>query len=480
MGLSKTDILIVDDEADIRSLIRGILEDEGYRVREASGDREAYKAISERVPSLVILDIWLQNSQEDGLKILSQIKKDHPGLPVLMISGHGTIETAVSAIKDGAYDFIEKPFKSDRLLLMIERALETAALRKENARLREQNAQDGGHDFVGNAASTIQIRQTLERIAVANSRVLITGDAGTGKEIVARYIHKKSTRSKHPFVVINCAILRPERLETELFGSETSVNGEPPHTGVLEHAHTGTLLLDEVADMPIETQGKILRVLQDQKFQRFGGQEQIEVDVRIIASSNKDLKQAIANGDFREDLYYRLNVVPVQLPRLTSRIEDLRELALYFMQDYSKKTGIPVCQFSEKTFHAMESYDWPGNVRQLKNAVEWIMITKHDKKNPVEISDLPPDVMSQSGKNTDANISARIMAAPLREARELFEKEYLELQVKRFDGNISKTAEYVGMERSALHRKMKQLGIDKDQMQETAQTDVQEKEQRSA
>ncbi|MCB9995663.1 MAG: sigma-54-dependent Fis family transcriptional regulator [Rhodospirillales bacterium] len=453
------DILIIDDESDIRGLIKGILEDEGYAAREAGSDREAYALLEKKAPDLAILDIWLQGSADDGLQILEKAKEMYPALPVIMISGHGTIETAVSAIKQGAYDFIEKPFKSDRLLLMIERALETAKLRRENQSLRTKV--QGTSDLVGESAAMNGMRQTLLRVAQTNSRVLITGEPGTGKELAARFIHRNSQRTEGPFTALNCAILRPERLEVELFGSEHGVMGEPAKTGVLEQANGGTLLLDEVSDMPLETQGKIVRVLQDQRFQRVGGQDEIEVDVRIMASTNRDLQKAMEDGDFRQDLFYRLNVVPIELPPLRDRLQDIEALTAYFSEQYSNQTGQPPCSFDPATIARMQAYEWPGNVRQLKNVVEWCMIMRAANDESIKPSQLPPEVTLQgdAAQSRPKDTGDDLVLMPLREAREAFEKKYLMSQIKRFGGNISKTADFVGMERSALHRKMKQLGI---------------------
>ncbi|PJB69376.1 MAG: sigma-54-dependent Fis family transcriptional regulator [Alphaproteobacteria bacterium CG_4_9_14_3_um_filter_47_13] len=453
------DILIIDDEADIRALIKGILEDEGYQARDAATDEKAYEQVKLKVPDLVILDIWLQGSQDDGLQILDRLKKDHPFLPVLMISGHGNIETAVSAIKQGAYDFIEKPFKFDRLLFMIERALETAKLRKENEKLRTKVL--GASELIGESSCMITLRQTLIRVAQTNSRVLITGEQGTGKDLAARFIHRHSQRADKSFMVLNCAIMRPEWLEVELFGSENGVMGESGKIGVLEQADGGTLLLDEVADMPFETQGKIVRVLQEQRFQRVGGQEEVEANVRIIASSNRNLQKAMEQGDFRQDLFYRLNVVPIQIPSLRERVQDIQALADHFSALYSQQAGRSACRFDPAAIATMQAYDWPGNVRQLRNVVEWCMIMDpmvNDEQIksyqlPPELTEVPLSESKRALKSTD------LVSLPLREAREVFEKDYISAQIKRFGGNISKTAEFVEMERSALHRKMKQLGI---------------------
>lgn len=448
-----TNILIVDDETDIRNLMTGILEDEGYRVRQAGSDKTAYEEISSSVPDLVILDIWLQGSTDDGIDILKNIKSQYPHLPVLMISGHGTIETAVNAIKEGAYDFIEKPFKSDRLLLMIARALEIAALKRENENLRVKA--EGPTELVGHSVCITAVKQALERVAHTNSRVLLSGEPGTGKDVAARYIHRHSNRVNAPFMILNCATLRPERLEMELFGVE---DGTGITHGVLEKANGGTIFLDEVADMPLETQGKIVRVLQDHKVLRLGGRQPIDVDVRIIASSNRDLQILIEKGDFREDLYYRLNVVPIEMPPLKNRLQDIEILSNYFASVYGSQAGLPEKQFSKGCITALQSYEWPGNVRQLRNVIERLLIMSSGDSDVIQAEHLPQEIRGISpSKMDDSGIDYSEMV--LREAREVFEKEYLALQIRRFGGNISQTAQFIGMERSALHRKMKQLGL---------------------
>lgn len=455
------DILIVDDEADIRTMIQGILEDEGYTLRQAGNSKHAYEKISERVPDLIIQDIWLQYSEHDGLKILETVKEQHPLLPVIMISGHGTIETAVSAIQRGAYDFIEKPFKTDRLILMVERALESARLKKENEKLREKA--EGPAELVGSSNMTVNLRNNIGRVAQTSSRVLLTGEPGTGKDVAARMIHKLSQRSDGPFMVLNCATMRPERLEMELFGNEAGIMNESARAGVLEQAHTGTLFLDEVADMPLETQGKIVRVLQEQKFQRIGGKDLIEADVRILASTNRNLEEAIKAGDFRQDLYYRLNVVPIEMPALRQHPDDIPAIVDYFVQSYSRQAGIPALTFSPGALAALQSCNWPGNVRQLRNVVERIMIMASGNVagGVIQTEHLPSEVVSVkvNEHQEGAESTADFMSVPLREAREIFEREYLTSQLRRFGGNISKTAQFVGMERAALHRKLKQLGI---------------------
>ncbi len=449
------DILIVDDENDIRKLIKGILEDEGYETRQGNSSAKAYAEIDARVPDLMILDIWLQGSEHDGLEILKHTKKKHPHLPVIMISGHGTIETAVSAIKIGAYDFIEKPFKSDRLLLMIERAMEISRLKRENESLKERR--DAPVDMVGSSGPMNAVAQAIEKVAAANSRVMFTGEAGAGKEIAARTLHKLSPRKDMPFMALNCAILHPERLEEELFGIEDSRGVQ---RGILEQANGGTLLLDEISDMPLETQGKIVRVLQEQKFMRINGREPVQVDVRIVSSTARNIPEAIKGGHFREDLYYRLNVVPIVVPALRQRREDIPGLVEHFITLYSKQSGQPQRELGQSAVIALQGYDWPGNVRQLRNTIEWVMIMWASEKDPIEKKHLPPEITGETPTG-EARAAAMqdYLTYPLREAREAFERDYLDRQLARFGGNISKTAAYVGMERSALHRKLKTLDL---------------------
>ncbi len=458
------DILIVDDEADIRMLVAGILEDEGYTPREASDADSALAAVKERRPHLVILDVWLEGSRLDGLGILREIRKRDPDLPVVMISGHGTVETAVAALKEGAYDFIEKPFKMQRLLLVVERALEASTLRTENRNLRALTG--SAADLIGSSPAVQQVRQIVERVAPTGSRVLITGPAGAGKEVVARQIHVQSKRCNGPFVVVNCAAMHPDRMERELFGAEPGYAGpdSPGHPGVFERAHGGTLLLDEVADMPLETQGKIVRVLQDQSFERLGGHGRVKVDVRVISTTNRDLTRAISEGLFREDLYYRLAVVPLAMPPLRERREDIPELAGVFLKAAAASSGTSPRALGEDALAALRAYDWPGNVRQLRNAMDWATImAPGDAKAPISAEMLPPEIGATAPVTLHSSYSAEIMALPLREARELFERDYLSSQLVRFGGNISKTAGFVGMERSALHRKLKSLGIFADE-----------------
>ena len=451
------DILIVDDEADIRSLTAGILEDEGYETREAGDSVTALETIARRRPNLVLLDIWLRGSELDGLGILKAIKRDHAEIPVVMMSGHGTVETAVSAIQDGAYDFVEKPFQADRLILAIERALEADRLRRENTELRMRTGKSD--QLIGDTLIIRDVRQAIERVAPTNSRVLISGPPGSGKEIVARLVHLQSRRTQGPFVVLNCANMSPDRVEVELFGEETG-DGSPHKVGTFEKAHNGTLFLDEVADMPLETQGKIVRALQEQVFQRIGGTARIEVSVRVVASSTRDLTLELSEGRFREDLYYRLNVVPITVPSLRERRDDIPLLAEFFIEQARDNVGHGHRTIASDAIATMQAYDWPGNVRELRNVVERMLIMAPGGSSvPIGSDMLPAEVTGRITEATNFPAQAEIIGLPLRHAREVFEREYLVTQLDRFDGNISKTAEFVGMERSALHRKLKSLGI---------------------
>ena len=455
------DILIVDDEADIRMLTAGILEDEGYQTREANDSVTALDAVEARQPSLVLLDIWLEGSPSDGMEVLAQIRESHPAVPVVMISGHGNIETAVSAINIGASDFIEKPFTADRLILVVKRAIETAKLRRENEELR---LRAGTNDqLIGSSSNIAQLRQSVAKVAPTNSRVLITGPAGSGKDVIARLIHEQSNRSSGPFISLNCATMQPEDFEINLFGHEASSGGGAREIGTFEQAHMGTLFLDEVADMPLETQGKIVRALQEQTFQRVGGATRVEVDVRVIASSSKDLSNEMAEGRLREDLFYRLSVVPVSAPPLKDCREDIPALIAHFMENMALTNGQNPRIFSDEALAALQSYDWPGNVRELRNVIERILImAPGDDSTPIS-SDLVPNEISQFGPNSQTlRDQMDFLGLSLREAREIFEREYLESQVSRFGGNISRTAAFIGMERSALHRKLKSLGVQSD------------------
>jgi two-component system nitrogen regulation response regulator NtrX len=453
-----TDILIVDDEADIRDIVSGILSDEGHGTRTAKNSDEAIAAMEARRPHLVFLDIWLQGSRLDGLQILKVIKAESPNLPVVMISGHGNIEIAVSAIKLGAYDFIEKPFKADRLVLVAERALETSRLKREISELRARGG--ATNRIVGQSPAVNHLRQVIERVAPANSRVLISGAPGVGKELTARVIHESSARASGPFIVLNAAAMAPESMEVELFGIEGG-EGRSRKVGALEEAHGGTLYIDEVADMPRETQGKILRVLVDQNFQRVGGATRVHVDVRIISSSSRDLAAAIAEGTFREDLFHRLAVVPIRVPSLSERREDIGALIEYFMDQLSVSNGMAKRKIGGDAMAILQSHDWPGNIRQLRNNVERLLIlAAGDPDTEISAEMLPAEIGALIPSTPNGAGGERLMTLPLREAREVFEREYLVAQISRFGGNISRTAEFIGMERSALHRKLKSLSID--------------------
>jgi two-component system nitrogen regulation response regulator NtrX len=453
-----SEILIVDDEADIRDLVAGILEDEGFATRTARNSDEALAAIVSKRPNLVFLDIWLQGSKLDGLQLLESVKEEHAELPVVMISGHGNIETAVAAIKHGAYDFIEKPFKADRLVLVAERALETSRLKREVKQLKQMAPLPAS--LIGQSAAIAQLRQTIERVAPTNSRILVVGPSGSGKELAARTIHQSSARANGPFIVINAAAITPERMEVELFGVDSGNGSEGRKPGALEEAHGGTLFIDDIADLPRETQNKILRVLVDQTFQRVGGTSKVAVDVRIVSSTTRNLETAIAEGKFREDLYHRLSVVPIRIPPLAERREDIPGLVDYFMDQISLATGLPKRRIGEDAMAVLQSHNWPGNVRQLRNNIERLMILAGGDPDAVmDASMLPPDVGSMVPTMPNGNGGEHLMGLPLREAREVFEREYLVAQISRFGGNISRTAEFVGMERSALHRKLKALGI---------------------
>ncbi|MCB1437948.1 MAG: sigma-54-dependent Fis family transcriptional regulator [Rhodobiaceae bacterium] len=452
-----SDILIIDDEADIRELVAGILEDEGYEARLAGNSDDAIKAIEARRPSMVFLDIWLQGSRLDGLELLDLIKEGDPELPVVVISGHGNIETAVSAIRRGAYDYIEKPFKADRLLLIAQRALEASSLKREVQDLRARTGAETR--LIGNSVAINQLRAATEKVAPTNSRVMITGPSGSGKELTARTLHALSNRSSGPFVALNAAAMEPERMELELFGTEENA-GRQRLVGALEAAHGGTLYIDEVADMPRETQAKILRVLVEQKFQRVGGSAMVHVDVRIISSSCRDLEAEIAQGSLREDLFHRLSVVPLRVPGLAERRDDIPELVDYFIGQISRTTGLPARRIGDDAMAVIQAHDWPGNVRQLRNNVERLLILAGGDSESVISADMLPAEVGATLPPSPTGVGAeKLMALPLRDAREIFEREYLMAQINRFGGNISKTAEFVGMERSALHRKLKMLGV---------------------
>ena len=447
------DILIVDDERDIRELISDILEDEGYATRLAGNSDDAMSAINDESPALMILDIWLKDSRMDGIDILKTVKRDNPDVPVIIISGHGNIEIAVAAIKQGAYDFIEKPFNIDQLLVVIRRAMETSRLRRENATLRRKDVASA--EMVGSSAAFRALVNQLEKVTKSNGRVMLSGPAGAGKEVAARYIHARSSRASGPFVTVGCATIDADRMEEVLFGREGAERGVEP--GLLEQAHGGVIYFDEVADMPLGTQSKILRVLVDQQFTRLGGSDKVRVDLRVISSTNRDLGAEIAAGRFRQELYHRLNVVPISVPSLEERREDIPELARHFIEMFHRTQGLPLRGLSDEAVALMQTMVWPGNVRQLRNLIERVLILG-EGSGPIEARELPGEE-EKSPEEGRVLISGSLATLPLREAREAFEREYLLTQINRFGGNISRTASFVGMERSALHRKLKSLGV---------------------
>ena len=458
------DILIVDDETDIRDLISGILEDEGFTTRLAKNSDEALEQAEKSRPGLVILDIWLQGSRMDGLEVLNQLRNRYPDMAIVIISGHGNIETAVTAIKLGAYDYIEKPFTAERLLLVTSRALETFKLRRENKELKQKGPQST--ELIGISSAISNLKSTIEKVAPTNSRLMFSGPSGSGKELTARVMHAKSLRVNGPFVVINAAIMAPERMEEELFGIEGE-GGFARKIGAFEESHGGTLYIDEVSDMPLETQGKILRVLVEQRFLRVGGDRKVNVDVRIMSSTGKDLVQEMAAGKFREDLFHRLSVVPILVPGLEQRREDIPELVRFFMDQISHSSGLPQRTIGDDAMAVLQTNAWPGNVRQLRNIVERVMILTDGEPNTVVSADMLQDQMSGSMPFTNHGEGGEhLMSLPLREAREIFEREYLISQINRFGGNISRTAEFVGMERSALHRKLRALGVNSSDRQQ--------------
>ena len=448
-----SDILIVDDERDIRELISDILGDEGYATRLAANSEDCMREINTEPPALIVLDIWLKDSKMDGIDILKTVKRDNPDVPVVIISGHGNIEIAVAAIKQGAYDFIEKPFNIDQLLVVISRAMEAAKLRRENMELRRRDVTTA--EMIGGSTAFKGLKSQLEKVTKSNGRVMLSGPAGAGKEVAARFIHAGSTRAGAPFMSINCASVEPERMEEVLFGRETAERGVEP--GLLEQAHGGVVFFDEVADMPPGTQSKILRVLVEQQFQRVGGADKVRVDIRVISSTSRDLMAEIQAGRFREELYHRLNVVPIEVPALEERLEDIPVLAAHFIDEFHRSQGLPKRELSSEAEALLQTMPWPGNVRQLKNVIERVLILG-DGTGPIEARELPT-VEAEAGSGSGLSLSGSIATLPLREARELFEREYLLTQINRFGGNISRTASFVGMERSALHRKLKSLNV---------------------
>ncbi len=447
------DILITDDERDIRELISDILKDEGYTTRLAGTSDQCMAEIGREVPALMILDIWLKDSRMDGIDILKQVKREHPEVPIVIISGHGNIEIAVAAIKQGAYDFIEKPFNIEQLLVVIRRAMEASRLRRENVALRRGDSTRA--EMLGDSATFRALRSQLDKVTKSNGRVMLTGHPGAGKETAARHIHANSNRAGAPFVVVSSASISPDGMEEVLFGREGGAKGV--EKGLLEQAHGGVIYFDEVADMPLVTQSKILRVLVDQQFQRVGGGEKVQVDLRVISSTNRDLAACIAAGTFRQELFHRLNVVPIHVPALEDRREDIPLLAEHFVGLLNRTQGLPARKLGEDARALLQTMLWPGNVRQLRNVIERVLILG-EATGDITAKELP-GLDDGPGEEGRVVLSGGLATLPLREARELFEKEYLLTQINRFGGNISRTAAFVGMERSALHRKLKSLGV---------------------
>jgi len=450
----KTEILVIDDNADIRFLICNILDENGYTVRSAANYDQAVKEINKKLPNVAIVDIKLDKGDKDGIDLLKLLITKDKSLPVIMISGHANVQVAVDAIRIGAYEFVEKPFSSEKLLNYVKRAIEVSKIKKE-----KNNAEDKlfhSFDLIGKSPEMLKIQKNIEKLSAAESRVLITGLTGTGKELVARKIHKNSSRSENPFIVFNAALLQEKKYEKQLFGEEY-LNGNIDY-GVLEKANFGTLLLDEVSDIPFEIQTNILRTLVDQKFKRINGTKDIYVNVRVISSSSKDLKSLIEQRKFREDFYHRLNVVPIHLPALQSRTEDIPLLIKYFKSKIAEINGVPEAEIDVNN-DLLYSYDWPGNIRELRNLIERVTILSlHEDKK--DTNKLLTDILKENPKNSNNDNSLNnTLSYPLKEAREQFETNYLINQLKKNHGNISKTADFIGMERSALHRKLKSLGI---------------------
>ncbi|WP_431299838.1 sigma-54-dependent transcriptional regulator [Tabrizicola sp. BL-A-41-H6] len=446
-------ILIVDDEQDIRELVGDILRDEGYAVRLAGNSDDCMAEINQEPPALMILDIWLKDSRMDGIDILKTVKRDNPDIPVVIISGHGNIEIAVAAIKQGAYDFIEKPFNIDQLMVVVARAMETSRLRRENQELRRKDVSSS--EMIGSSTAFKTLKVNLDKVTKSNGRVMLTGQPGSGKEMAARYIHANSNRASAPFVTVSSATIEPERMEEVLFGRETAERGVEP--GLLEQAHGGIVYFDEVADMPLGTQSKILRVLTEQQFTRVGGADKVRVDLRVISSTTRDLRAEIGMGRFRQELYDRLNVVPIPVPALTERREDIPELTQHFVDWFHRTQGLPARSLTPDAEAMLQTMPWPGNIRQLRNIIERVLILG-EGSGPIEAHELPGNE-PKAEADSAISLGGTVATLPLREARELFEREYLLTQINRFGGNISRTATFVGMERSALHRKLKSLGV---------------------
>ena len=453
-------ILVIDDEADICSLISDILKDEGYDCRTARGSRQAFEHMAHKLPSAIVLDIWLESSELDGLGILEIVKERYPDIPVVVISGHANIETAVSSIRLGAYDFIEKPFKAERLVQLLRRAIEATRLRHENLQFKSRYAPED--ELQGSSPAVLQLCQAIERVAPTNSRVFITGGAGVGKQIAARMIHDQSNRRFAPFMVCQATSSRPEQLAATLFGLEEGgiIAGLPHSIGLFEKANGGTVFIDEVAALSMPVQQTLLRILQDQMVTRIGGKTPLDVDVRVLAATRHDPVELMAKGLLKEELFYRLNVVPLKVPPLRERREDIPLLTKQFLAHFANTAGMPRLRLSDDAVAAMQAYEWPGNIRELRNVAEWMLIQASLENRDVITADhLPKEVVSTSPAGLSPVGNADVMSVPLKQAREMFEREYLTAQINRFGGNISRTSAFVGMERSALHRKLKSLNV---------------------
>ncbi|KKB09527.1 sigma-54-dependent transcriptional regulator [Devosia chinhatensis] len=457
------DILIIDDEDDIRDLIAGILDDEGFETRQAHDADSGLNEIARRRPSLVFLDIWMQGSRLDGLQLLDVFQSQHPDMPVVMISGHGNVETAVSAIRRGAYDYIEKPFKIDRLLHITQRAMEATRLRSEVAELKERSPSKSA-EMVGSSPALQQVKAIIEKSAPTNSRIFISGPSGAGKGLVARLIHHRSPRTNAPFVEINASLYAPDEVAVVLFGREQREKTGllKVEVGALERAHGGTLYLSEVTTLPQPVQAALLRTLVENRFNRVGGSQAVPIDVRIIASSSQNVASQIDAGEFRSDLFHRLSIVPLPLTPLRDRREDVPPLVSVFIDQVCRMHNLQRLTIGLDAMAVLQAQDWPGNARQLRNSIERLLILMKDQQpedGVITATMLPSDIGEVLPTVGDTDSSAHLMSLPLREAREVFERQYLLAQIERFGGNISKTAEFVGMERSALHRKIKSLGL---------------------
>ncbi|MDR1475150.1 MAG: sigma-54 dependent transcriptional regulator [Holosporales bacterium] len=464
MAVQKQEILVVDDEQEVRALISDVLRDEGYTVKQASDGQSAVNVLNNSAPAVVLLDLWIGNNESAGMVILERIKEDYPYIPVIMISGHGTIDVAIDATRKGAHDFIEKPFVIDRLLLSVRRAVESYLLAEENFKLRKKVRQD--NQLLGKSAEISQIKQTIKKVAGTNSRVFIIGPVGVETEAIAIETHNCSLRKNSPFILFNCANITSGVLEKELFGEENQ-NGEIIVRGAFDAAENGTIFLEEVTELPTELQSKLVRVLQENYYKRANGRHAIDVNFRIISSTSSDVEELITQGKFRQDLYYRLGIVPIRVPPIKNRREDIEYMASFFLKNSKDFFGLPSKRISREALSLLTSYDWPGNVRQLRNVIEWMLIMSGENdKEEISIESLPPDIkLPQYSSASDVSMD-KFINLSLKDARDRFEREYLIMQINRFLGNVSKAANFIEMERSALHRKLRSLGISREEARE--------------